>query len=46
VVLGHEPDTPSDEESLDNLYQYTKHKSDTPRAAPVASVFDEPGSGR
>ena len=42
---GMNPDTPSDEESLNNPYQYTEYKSDTTRGA-RGSVFDEPGSGR
>ena len=42
---GMNPDTPSDEESLDNPYQYTEYKSDTTRGA-RGSVFGEPGSGR
>jgi len=42
---GMNPDTPSDEELLDNPYQYTKYKANTTRSA-RGSVFDEPGSGR
>jgi cytosine/adenosine deaminase-related metal-dependent hydrolase len=41
---GMNPDPPSDEESLDNPYQYTEYKSETTRGA-RGSAFGEPGSG-
>jgi 5-methylthioadenosine/S-adenosylhomocysteine deaminase len=37
------PDSPSDEDSLDNPYQYTEYRSGTTRGA-GGSVFEESGS--
>jgi 5-methylthioadenosine/S-adenosylhomocysteine deaminase len=42
---GMNPELPSDDEVLDNPYQYTEYKSDTTHGA-RGSVFGEPGSGR
>jgi cytosine/adenosine deaminase-related metal-dependent hydrolase len=42
---GMNPDPPTDDEMLDNPYQYTDYKSDSTRGA-RGSVFGEPGSGR
>src|SRR3954468_7538129 len=42
---GMNPELPSDDEVVDNPYQYTEYKSDPPHGA-RGSVFGEPGSGR
>jgi cytosine/adenosine deaminase-related metal-dependent hydrolase len=41
---GMNPDTPADEDALDNPYQYTEYKSETTHGA-RGSAFGEPGSG-
>jgi 5-methylthioadenosine/S-adenosylhomocysteine deaminase len=41
---GMNPEMPSDDEVLDNPYQYTDYKSDSTRGA-RGTVFGEPGSG-
>lgn len=41
---GMNPDLPSDDEVLDNPYQYTNYKSDSTHGA-RGTVFGEPGSG-
>ena len=42
---GMNPDLPSDDDVLDNPYQYTDYKSDSTRGA-RGTVFGEPSSGR
>jgi 5-methylthioadenosine/S-adenosylhomocysteine deaminase len=44
-VAGMNPDLPSDDDVLDNPYQYTDYKSESTRGA-RGTVFGEPGSGR
>ena len=41
---GMNPDLPSDDDVLDNPYQYTEYKSESTRGA-RGTVFGEPGSG-
>jgi 5-methylthioadenosine/S-adenosylhomocysteine deaminase len=41
---GMNPDLPSEDDVLDNPYQYTEYKSETTRGA-RGTVFGEPGSG-
>ena len=42
---GMNPELPTDDEVLDNPYQYTDYKSDSTHGA-RGTVFGEPGSGR